>query len=198
MLPYPTYFLCIQLVVAGAFCPYPSQLRPDSHPCLHCVDSCMLNPGVVSSGMIHIRVSNWVKAGKEEGSEKIFLMAVSLKIGTIAEVKKVARGIQMGDFRKKGRPTSEIFIRKRVYFPTYFDNFRVWVGRRMGIFPARTASLQTTTAWTGPRSTWYNPSNTLCMDSAAPSTDPTTATATSPSWDQVRTYSDTLLGLDFI
>ena len=46
-------------------------------------------------------VSNWVKAWKEEGSEKIFLMAVSWKIGTIAEVKKVARGIQMGDFRKK-------------------------------------------------------------------------------------------------
>ena len=100
---------------------------------------------------------------------------------------------------KKGRRTSsDIFIRKRLYFPTYSDHFRVWVGRRMGIFPEKTASLQTTTAWTGPRNTWYNPSNTLSMDSGAPSTDPTTATATSPSWDQVRTHIDTLLGLDFI
>ena len=42
-------------------------------------------------------VSNRGKAGKEEGSEKILLMAVSLKMGTVVEVKKVARGIQMGD-----------------------------------------------------------------------------------------------------
>ena len=35
----------------------PSQLRPCSHLCLHCVDSCILNQGVVSSGMIHIRGS---------------------------------------------------------------------------------------------------------------------------------------------
>ena len=46
---------------------------------------------------MYTSVSNRVKAGKEEGSEKIFLMAVSLKMGTIVEVKKVARGIQMGD-----------------------------------------------------------------------------------------------------
>ena len=102
-------------------------------------------------------------------------------------------------FQKKNVLTIfEIFIGKRAYFSIYFNNFRLWVGRRMGIFPERTASLQTTTVWTGPRSTWYNPSNTLSMDSAALSTDPTIATATSPSWDQVRTHSDTLIGLDFI
>ena len=46
---------------------------------------------------MYTSVSNRVKAGKEEGSEKVFLMAVSLKMGTIVEVRKVARGIQMGD-----------------------------------------------------------------------------------------------------